>query len=69
MTSTTAQVSLYPLRQASLSPAIDEAVQILQSYDLDIEPGTMSTLVPATMWSYSLPYKTPSITFLSWVMW
>jgi len=45
MTSTTAQVSLYPLRQASLSPAIDEAVQILQSYDLDIEPGTMSTLV------------------------
>jgi tRNA-Thr(GGU) m(6)t(6)A37 methyltransferase TsaA len=40
-----AQISLYPLGQASLSPAIDEALRILQEHGLDIEPGTMSSLV------------------------
>jgi uncharacterized protein YqgV (UPF0045/DUF77 family) len=40
-----AQVSLYPLRQASLSPAIDEALQIFQEHGLSVEPGAMSTLI------------------------
>lgn len=40
-----AQVSLYPLRQASLSPAIDEALQIFRKHGLDVEPGAMSTLI------------------------
>lgn len=40
-----AQVSLYPLRQASLSPAIDQALRIFQEHGLDVEPGAMSTLI------------------------
>jgi uncharacterized protein YqgV (UPF0045/DUF77 family) len=40
-----AQVSLYPLRQASLSPAIDGALQIFREHGLDVEPGAMSTLI------------------------
>lgn len=45
MTSITAQVSLYPLRQESLSPAIDETLRIFREYDLKIESGVMSTLI------------------------
>jgi tRNA-Thr(GGU) m(6)t(6)A37 methyltransferase TsaA len=41
----TAQVSLYPLRQESLSPAIDEALWIFREHGLDVEPGAMSTLI------------------------
>jgi uncharacterized protein YqgV (UPF0045/DUF77 family) len=40
-----AQVSLYPLRQASLSPAIDQALQIFREHGLDVELGAMSTLI------------------------
>jgi len=40
-----AQVSLYPLRQETLSPAIDEALHIFGEYGLDLEPGAMSTLI------------------------
>jgi uncharacterized protein YqgV (UPF0045/DUF77 family) len=40
-----AQVSLYPLRQASLSLAIDEALQIFREHGLDVELGAMSTLI------------------------
>ena len=40
-----AQVSLYPLRQESLSPAIEKALQVFQEYDLHVEPGTMSGLI------------------------
>lgn len=40
-----AQVSLYPLRQSSLSPAIDQALQIFQEHGLSVEPGAMSTLI------------------------
>jgi uncharacterized protein YqgV (UPF0045/DUF77 family) len=40
-----AQVSLYPLRQAELSPAIDEAWQVFRSYKLDVQPGSMSTII------------------------
>jgi uncharacterized protein YqgV (UPF0045/DUF77 family) len=40
-----AQVSLYPLKQAQLSPTIKEMLRILYSHGLDLRPGTMSTLV------------------------
>jgi uncharacterized protein YqgV (UPF0045/DUF77 family) len=40
-----AQVSLYPLRQPNLTPAIEEALDIIRSYGLDVKPGPMSTLV------------------------
>jgi formylmethanofuran dehydrogenase subunit E len=41
----TAQVSLYPLRQESLSPAIGEALDIFRAHDLHVQPGSMSTLI------------------------
>jgi uncharacterized protein YqgV (UPF0045/DUF77 family) len=40
-----AQISVYPLRQENLAPAIQEAVQILRRYELEVHPGAMSTLV------------------------
>jgi len=40
-----AQVSLYPLRQEALSPAIDEALQIFRDHGLDVESGAMSTMI------------------------
>ncbi len=40
-----AQVSLYPLRQAHLSPAIEQALHLFQTHGLDVRPGEMSTLV------------------------
>jgi uncharacterized protein YqgV (UPF0045/DUF77 family) len=40
-----AQVSLYPLGQEDLSPAITEALQIFHRYGLDVTPGSMSTLI------------------------
>jgi uncharacterized protein YqgV (UPF0045/DUF77 family) len=40
-----AQVSLYPLRQARLSPAIDEALQVFRSHKLEVQPGRMSTII------------------------
>jgi uncharacterized protein YqgV (UPF0045/DUF77 family) len=40
-----AQVSLYPLGQENLSPAIDEALNIFRYHDLKVTPGTMSTLI------------------------
>ena len=40
-----AQVSIYPLRQPSLSPAIDRALDIFRSHGLKVTPGTMSSLV------------------------
>ena len=41
----TAQVSLYPLRQVSIGPAIREAVRILRQHGLETRIGEMSTLV------------------------
>jgi uncharacterized protein YqgV (UPF0045/DUF77 family) len=41
----TAQVSLYPLRQETLSPAIDEALEILREHALHVEVGAMSSLI------------------------
>ncbi len=40
-----AQVSLYPLRQTSLSPAIEKALAIMKAHSLDVLPGAMSTVV------------------------
>lgn len=40
-----AQVSLYPLGQASLSPAIDEALCIFREHGLAVDPGAMSTVI------------------------
>jgi uncharacterized protein YqgV (UPF0045/DUF77 family) len=45
MIAITAQVSLYPLGKADLSPAIDEALRILREHGLDVEVGAMSSLV------------------------
>ena len=41
----TAQVSIYPLRQVSIGPAIREAVRILRQHGLETRIGEMSTLV------------------------
>ena len=41
----TAQVSLYPLGQAALAPAIDETLQIFQKHGLDVLPGSMSSVI------------------------
>jgi tRNA-Thr(GGU) m(6)t(6)A37 methyltransferase TsaA len=40
-----AQVSLYPLGQEALSPAIDEALRIFREHSLEVEPGAMSTMI------------------------
>ena len=40
-----AQISLYPLRQPRLSPAIEEACKILEENQLDLKKGEMSTVV------------------------
>jgi uncharacterized protein YqgV (UPF0045/DUF77 family) len=40
-----AQVSIYPLRQSSLSPIIQEAFEILEKHHLRVIPGTMSSVV------------------------
>lgn len=49
----TAQVSLYPLRQEHLSPAIDAALALWRERGLDVQPGAMSTLIAgdeASVW-------------------
>lgn len=40
-----AQVSLYPLGQEHLSPAINQALRIFREHDLEVKPGSMSTLL------------------------
>lgn len=40
-----AQVSLYPLRQQKLSPAIEAALKILEESQLQLKKGDMSTVV------------------------
>lgn len=40
-----AQVSLYPLRQAHMSPVIEQARHVFQAHGLVVRPGDMSTLV------------------------
>lgn len=38
------QVSLYPLRQERLSPAIEEALSVLKNRGLVVKTGTMSSV-------------------------
>ena len=45
MVDVSVQVSLYPLRQEELSPAIDEALGIFREHGLQVNPGSMSTLI------------------------
>jgi|GEM_PF-285714 len=48
------QLSLYPLRQTFLSPAISEALEILEDSGLRKQPGAMSTLIfgrEAKLWT------------------
>lgn len=45
MSRITAQISVYPLGEAVLSPAIDKALRILHEHGLEVEAGTMSSLV------------------------
>jgi len=45
MKNITAEFSLYPLRQARLSPAIDEAIRILNAHELAFELRSMSTFI------------------------
>ena len=40
-----AQISIYPLRQPDLSSTIDEALRICRTHGLEVQPGTMSTVV------------------------
>lgn len=40
-----AQVSLYPLRQSHLAPAIAQWSKILDAAGLDVRPGAMSTVL------------------------
>lgn len=41
----TAQVSVYPLRQVSIGPAIRKAVHVFRERGLETQIGAMSTLV------------------------
>jgi uncharacterized protein YqgV (UPF0045/DUF77 family) len=45
MNGISAQVSLYPLRTENLSSVIDEALRIFQEHGLNLQPGSMSTLI------------------------
>jgi uncharacterized protein YqgV (UPF0045/DUF77 family) len=40
-----AEISLYPLRQNELTKPIQQFIELLESNELKIEPGPMSTLV------------------------
>jgi len=45
MASISAQVSLYPLRQPDLGPAIRAAWRIFEEHGLEVEHGAMSTVI------------------------
>jgi uncharacterized protein YqgV (UPF0045/DUF77 family) len=45
MNGVSAQVSIYPLRQEQLSPAVTRVLEIFQEHGLDTNPGPMSTLI------------------------
>ncbi len=40
-----AQLSIYPLRQPSLSKTINEALKAIKNYGLKLIPGSMSTMI------------------------
>jgi uncharacterized protein YqgV (UPF0045/DUF77 family) len=41
----TAQVSIYPLRQEKLSPAIEKFWEVLEMHGVQYEKGSMSTMI------------------------
>lgn len=45
MSAISAQVALYPLRQADLGPAISKAIEIYRAHGLVVSSGTMSTVI------------------------
>jgi uncharacterized protein YqgV (UPF0045/DUF77 family) len=45
MANISAQVSVYPLRQEHLSPAIEQTLSVFRDHGCKARPGTMSTLV------------------------
>jgi uncharacterized protein YqgV (UPF0045/DUF77 family) len=45
MSMISAQISMYPLRQADLKPTISLALEIFRARGLEVRVGTMSTLV------------------------
>ena len=45
MSMISAQVSVYPLRQQSIGPAVRDAVRVFRSFGLDTRVGEMSTLL------------------------
>lgn len=45
MSAISVQLSLYPLRQAHLGPAIASALEVFRARGLDVTPGTMSTVI------------------------
>ena len=40
-----AQVSIYPLRQESLTPVIEKVLEGFRDHGLDVSPGAMSSIV------------------------
>ena len=40
-----AQVSLYPLRQPGFSSVIERALAVFREHELEVTPGSMSTVV------------------------
>lgn len=45
VTGVSAQVSLYPLRQEELSPAISAALAAFRRHELEVQPGPMSSII------------------------
>jgi uncharacterized protein YqgV (UPF0045/DUF77 family) len=45
MSTISVQLSLYPLRQPHLGPAISKALDVFRSRGLEVTTGTMSTVV------------------------
>lgn len=45
MAGVAAQVSVYPLGQSSVGPAVDAALRAFERHGLHTEPGAMSTVV------------------------
>jgi len=43
-----AQVSIYPLRQTSISDSISEALAAFQASDVEVHPGALSTVIAGT---------------------
>lgn len=45
MSDISAQISIYPLGQVDLAPVINEVIHVIREFNLDVIPGSMSTLI------------------------